>query len=213
MTHHGMAEWIDYLRGLGDEDTRGAMERHLKDGCEACRATVAGLASLSRALKADEAFEPPPGAVRRARAVFSQFRPERVGRLPGVVARLLQDSVGEPLPAGVRGNERASRQALYEAGDMYIDVRIEQRPGQSSVTLVGQLLRLGAGCEPAKRRPIVLTSGRSVLASAASNEHGEFHFDCVPLRQMRLHIPTDDGSEQIEIALGPLMPPSGRRRH
>jgi anti-sigma factor RsiW len=213
MRHHDIAEWIDYVRGLGDPDLRIEMEAHLRAGCPACRETVTGLESLSAELLADEAYEPPPGAVRCARALFSRFHAESVRRLPRVLARLVQDSLGEPLPAGVRGNERASRQALYEVGNLYVDLRVEQRPGRSSVEIVGQMLRREATGEPAWRRPVVLTSGRRVLACVASNEHGEFHFDGVPAGQVRIHIPVDDGSRQIEIALGPLMASAGRRRH
>lgn len=212
MRHHDTHDWIDYLRGLVGPDRRAAMEAHLREGCDACRDTVDCLAALARTVAEDEAFEPPPHVLRCARALFSQFRPERVRALPRLLARLVQDSLLDPVPAGIRGNEAASRQLLYEASGIYIDLRLEQRRGQACVALVGQLLgREGLG-EPIARRPIVLTSGREVVSVVGSNEHGEFHIEYVPAGQMRLHIPVEAGARRIEIGLNALMPRSGAAR-
>ncbi len=209
MRHHDTNDWIDYLRGLVGPDRQAAMEAHLREGCDACRDTVDRLAALARAVAEDEAFEPPPHVVRCARALFSQFRPERVRALPRLLARLVQDSLRDPVPAGIRGDESASRQFLYEANGIYLDLRLEQRRGQASVALVGQLLgREGPG-EPIERRPIVLTSGREVVSMVGSNEHGEFHIEYVPAGQMRLHIPVEAGARRIEIGLNALLPRVG----
>jgi hypothetical protein len=94
---------------------------------------------------------------------------------------------------------------------VFVDVRLEQRPGQSAVALVGQLLRSGSAGTAVARWPVVLTSGRSVLMTTASNEHGEFHLEYQPAGQMRLHIPVEDGLSRIEIELNALMPNAGPR--
>lgn len=211
MIHYDTADWVDYLRGLGEPSHRVAMSQHLRNGCRSCRSTLGRLAAVARHVAADEAFEPPESALRFARALFSQFRPERVCALPRLLARLVQDSLREPLPVGVRGNERASRQALYEAGTMFVDLRLEQRPGRSAVALVGQLLCADDPCVAVARRPVVLTSGPTVLSATASNEHGEFHLDYEPDGVMRLHIPVDEGSRRIEIMLNPLTPDARTR--
>jgi hypothetical protein len=59
---------------------------------------------------------------------------------------------------------------------------------------------------PVARRSVVLTSGREVLTTTVSNEHGEFHLEYDPAGQVRLHIPVEEGARQIEIALNPLLP-------
>lgn len=210
MIHYDMADWVDYLRGLGEPGGRAEMNEHLR-GCVTCQDTLARLTALALRVEADEAFEPPPSAVRRARAVFTQFQPERVCDLPRLLARLVQDSFREPLLAGIRGNERASRQALYEAGRVVVDLRLEQRPGQSAVVLVGQLLYPDEPRALVAKRPIVITSGRQVLGTTASNEHGEFHLEYEPAGQVRLHIPVEEGTRRVEIALNRLMPRSASR--
>ncbi|HEY3381193.1 MAG TPA: hypothetical protein VGK32_05450 [Vicinamibacterales bacterium] len=212
MKHYDLTDGIDYLRGLGGPGRQGAIEGHLMAGCEVCRAMIVRLAALMAQLRADETVEPPVDVIRRARAVFVGFRPERVWGLSRIMARLVQDSLLRPLPAGIRGSERTSRQALYEAGDVYVDLRLEQRPGQPEIALVGQLLCPADVALSVARRPIVLTSGREVLTATSSNEHGEFHLEYIPAGRMRLHIPVEEGARRIEIALNPLMAPIMSRK-
>jgi hypothetical protein len=217
MTHHDMSDWIDYLRGVAEPARRAAMDAHLREGCRACEELLADLRTLAVALAADEALEPPAHVVRWARAVFTRVRPESVCALPRVLARLVHDSLAEPLPAGVRGGDPASRQALFEAGDTFVDLRVERRPGQAAVALVGQLLRehrgdgVGGGLAM-DGRPVVLTADGTILAATASNEHGEFHFEYVPEGRMRLHIPVGDRLARIEIPLNGLTPGGKSRR-
>jgi hypothetical protein len=211
MKHYLFAHWVDYVRGLGEARSRAAMEQHLRDGCERCRTTVGALRELASNLAADARFEPPANVVRCARALFTQFKPERVRSLPRMLARLVQDTLREPLPAGVRGNVRGSRQVLYQAGEVFVDLRLEQRPGDPEVVLVGQLLCPDEAATRAAQ-PIVLTSGQKVLRTAACNEHGEFQMEYAPAGQMRLHIPVEDGSRRVEISLNRLMPGPRRGR-
>ena len=115
------------------------------------------------------------------------------------LARLVQNDLLDPVPAGIRGNEAASRQLLFQASGIYIDLRLEQRRGQACVALVGQLLGRESLGEPIARRPIVLTSGREVVSMVGSNETASFTSNHVPAGQMRLHIPVEAGARRIEI--------------
>lgn len=204
MNHYDLADWIDYLRGLGLADSRAAMDRHLH-GCAECQSALAALSTVSRHVRTDARFDPPDRATRYARAVFAQFRPERVSRLPRLVACLLQDSFRQPLPAGVRGNGRTSRQVLFGAGGILVDLRIEQHPGDPVVALVGQLMSADRSTSTPRGCLIVLTSGREVVTTITGNEYGEFHLEYIPAGRMRLHIPIDDGTRQIEISLDRLL--------
>jgi hypothetical protein len=211
MKHYEIAEWLDFARGVGDQRVRSAMARHVREGCQRCGAIASGLERLGSALAADARFEPPADVVRCARAVFSRFQPAQVVGLPRLLSRLVQDSLNQPLPVGVRGTARASRRALFQAGELFVDLRLEQRPGQPGVTLVGQLLSPDPKGAGAPRRPVVLTSGRRVVWTTATNDHGEFEFEYLPAGQMRLHIPVDEGARRLEISLNGLMPRAGRR--
>jgi hypothetical protein len=204
MRHYDLADWLDYARGLGSTTVREAMARHA-DGCGKCAGTMTSVETVGAALVADEAAEPPPAVVRLARSVFSRFQPSNVVRLPRLLARLIDDGLAQPLAAGVRGHARAMRWVRYEAGEVLVHLRLEQRPGQPEVTLVGQLLEPDAFGLPVPRRPVVITAGRRILAATATNRHGEFLVDCTPARQLLLHIPVDDCARRVEIPLDALL--------
>jgi hypothetical protein len=204
MMHYGLADWLDYARGLGSAPVRHQMASHAA-GCGRCAGTLASVERVGAALVADAAAEPPPGVVHLARAVFSQFQPASVIRLPRLLARLVHDGFAEPLPAGVRGHVPTMRRVRYEAAGVLVDLRLEQRPGQRQVTLVGQLLEPDAFGQPVPRRPVVVTSGRQVLAATATNGHGEFLVDYTPSGQTRLHIPVEGCARRMEIGLNALL--------
>src|SRR5438128_11128320 len=83
-------------------------------------------------------------------------------------ARLLYDSFREPLPAGLRTQQRLSRQYLYQAGDYSLDARLENERGSPRVALVGQLQNRK---QPGRRLasvPVQLLSGKQGLARATT---------------------------------------------
>ena len=94
-----------------------------------------GVAATARG-EAD--YEPPEHAIRYAQAIYSLYRPESVS-FPRLVARLVHDSIREPLPAGMRAQDRLARHALYEAGSYCLDLQLEHQPDSGLVTLIGQL--------------------------------------------------------------------------
>src|SRR5438045_900511 len=115
MKHFDIWEWTDYARGLTDGAHRSAMDAHLSSGCARCARTARTLHSVSAIAGGEAGLEPPEHAIRHAQAVYSLFRPETMS-LPRLIARLVHDSIREPLPAGIRAQARLSRHALYEAG-------------------------------------------------------------------------------------------------
>ena len=123
-------------------------------------------------------------------------------------ARLLYDSFREPLPAGLRTQQRLSRQYLYQAGDYSLDVRLENERGSPRVALVGQIQNRK---QPGKRLgsvPVQLLSGKQVLAQATSNSLGEFQMEYEPSKHLWLYVPVRQAGKQIEV---PLSRPVGRK--
>src|SRR5205807_8103718 len=123
-------------------------------------------------------------------------------------ARLLYDSFREPLPAGLRTQQRLSRQYLYQAGDYSLDLRLENERGSPRVALVGQIQNRK---QPGKRLgsvPVQLLSGKQVLAQATSNSLGEFQMEYEPSKHLRLYVPVRQAGKQIEV---PLSRPVGRK--
>src|SRR5688572_21136116 len=137
MKHFDIWEWADFVRGLGDRGVRSRMQAHQSE-CPRCEKTAGTLRDIVAAARADADYDPPEHAVRYAKAVYALAAPEKV-RLPRLIARLVHDSMREPLPAGIRAQDRVSRRALYEAGGYHLDLQLERQPASGLIVLVGQL--------------------------------------------------------------------------
>jgi len=115
-------------------------------------------------------------------------------------ARLLYDSFREPLPAGLRTQQRLSRQYLYQAGDYSLDLRLENERGSPRVALVGQIQNRK---QPGKRLgsvPVQLLSGKQVLAQATSNSLGEFQMEYEPSKHLRLYVPVRQAGKRVDVS-------------
>ena len=189
MKHFDIDKWTDFIRGLVEDSARVAMERHRASGCRKCRHTADLLHKLVTATRNDSQVRVPDYALRCARAIFFLQQPEKVQILPRIPARLLYDSFREPLPAGVRTQQRLSRQALYQAGDYSLDLRLENETGTCRVTLVGQIQNRKRPSNWLGGVPILLVSGKQILAQAVSNSLGEFQMEYKPSKHLRLYVP------------------------
>src|SRR5437870_3021106 len=189
MNHFDISKWADFVRGLIEESAQVAMERHLASGCRKCRHTAELLRKLVTAARNDSQVQVPDYALRCARANFFLQQPEKVQILPRIPARLLYDSFREPLPTGLRTQQRLSRQALYQAGDYSLDLRLENERGTSRVALVGQIQNRKQAGKRLGSVPVQLLSGKQVLAQATSNSLGEFQMEYKPSKHLRLYVP------------------------
>lgn len=189
MKHFELGEWTDYLRRVTPESQRNAMETHLAEGCRICKRSLDQLSAFSEAALSGAAYQAPDYMVHCAKAIFALQQPEKVHILPRVLARLTYDSFREPLPAGIRSQQRLSRQALYVAGDFRLDLRLEQERGTSSVSLVGQIENRKDPQKKVGQIPVLLASGKEVVAKTLSNHFGEFQFTYLPRTGLRLYVP------------------------
>jgi hypothetical protein len=195
--HFDIAKWTEFVRDSVGEAERAAMQAHLASGCRKCRHTAVLLRKVAAAAHRHSQVQVPDYALRCARAIFLLQQPEKVQILPRISARLLYDSFREPLPAGVRTQQRLSRQALYQAGDYSLDLRLESESGTSRVTLVGQIQNRK---QPGKRLrgvPALLFSGKQVVGQAVSNSLGEFQMEYGATKHLRLYVPVRQAGEQL----------------
>jgi hypothetical protein len=212
MKHFSIWQWVDHARGLSDGLDRAAMDAHLSSGCARCTRTASTFRSVTAIAGGEAGNEPPEHAIRYAQAVYSLFRPEAPS-LPRLLARLVHDSLREPLPAGIRAQAGLSRHALYEAGSYYLDLQLDLPHASGPVTLVGQL---------ADRRspsanvvvPVLLMQQKRVVASTLCDRFGEFQLEYSPARDLRLCLPLREASKRLEIPLNRLTPelPRPQRR-
>lgn len=189
MNHFDVTEWADFARGTVSAEVFAAMEGHLSMGCEKCRRTVEMFQKLVPMARAEATMEVPEFAVHCAKAIAALARPERVEVAPRLGSRLLFDSFLAPMPAGIRSQNRITRQTLYETGDYAVDLRQEYERVSGRVTLVGQIGNRTAPETPVASVPVYLRCGRKVVAHATSNQFGEFQIEYTPQRNLRLDIP------------------------
>lgn len=180
------------------------MQRHLEDGCRKC-AKEAGLwQRVFAAAQRQKIAVPPESAVRTVKSMYAIHGMRTVKRVRGAIAQLLFDSLGAPLPAGVRSTGTSPRQLLYGAGDHRIDVRMEPHSDSDKVSLVGQILDSANPDRGLEEVAVLLLKGRKVLASASTNRFGEFHLHCDLRDRLELRVKLPQGKEVSVRLVDPL---------
>lgn len=212
MKHFSISQWADFVRDLGDRASRSAMEAHLFLPCPPCQRTVKVLRDVAVTARREADYEPPEHAIRCAEAIYSLSRPEKAG-FPRLVARLVHDSLREPLPAGMRAQSSLSRHALYEAGSYYLDLQLEQQRTSGLVTLLGQLADRKKPAASTADVPVWLMDRKRVVTTTFCNRLGEFQLEYAPASRLRLCVPLREARKRLEVSLNSLTPgpPSSSR--
>jgi hypothetical protein len=177
--------WADAVRGLGTAEVNGQFDAHVASGCSECAAAVA-LWKKVRAIASNEpSLAPPDGIVRIAKLQFASVgEPQKSLR---TMARLVFDSLHQPLTAGVRSGASISRQLMFDAEGTVVDLVIDTRQG--TVALVGQVVdKRGAKVAPRQVTVISWTETGQPLAETTANEFGEFHLEFSAQQRLRLSI-------------------------
>jgi hypothetical protein len=204
MKHFDISEWTDFARDVAADADRAAMEAHVSSGCVTCRATLNLVKRVVAGTRADLRSEPPEYVVRCAKAISTLLRPQR-SPLSRLVARLVYDSLRDPIPVGLRAEDRVSRHTLYEAGPFYLDLRLEQERGSPFVTLVGQLTNRQDPDSSLPEAPVLLMAQRDIVAHSVYNRFGEFQMDYPPSRHLRLCVALNPPGKRIELSLDRLV--------
>lgn len=211
MKHLTIWQLADFARGLGDDRMRSDIEAHVL-GCSRCERVVRVLGAVAVTARAEAAFEPPDHVIRYARALYSLHKPEAVG-LTRLIGRLVHDTGLAPVPVGMRAHARPTRHLLYEAGDYFLDVQVEQQSGSRVVNLVGQLAGKNTPQAVATANlPIWLTEGESLLASTVSNPLGEFQLECPQGRNVQLRVPLPAVGKRLDVSLRQVTETAGNGR-
>jgi hypothetical protein len=210
VSHYDITRWIDYVRGLASTKDQHQMSAHLLE-CSECRGEHDLLAKLAIRMQADLQYQVPEYALRNVRALFAQKAQAKKTVLQKLVGHLVFDSLQQPALVGARSTAQGMRHALYEAGDYSVDLQLEEHAGSTRMNMVGQLAVRSQTTSSLDGIPIVLMSGREILAQAVSNEFGEFQLDYEPKRQLKLHVPIQQRRERIELQLGSLVPKTRKR--
>jgi hypothetical protein len=186
------------------------MTRHLSE-CNSCRATHDIFATVAIRMRSDLQYEIPEYVIRNARAIFPANAPAKRTLLQKLTGSLVFDSFQQPALAGARSGTPGMRHTLYEAGDYSLDIRLQEELGSTQVIMVGQLALRSHTSELLDRVPVLLMSGRKVMAEAISNKFGEFQLSYVPNPRLKLRVPILQRKQCIELQLGSMVPKPGKR--
>lgn len=199
--HYEPGEWVDFVRGVVENETRARMQSHLDTGCAECGEQAEFFSQVAQRARADAALQVPEYAVKNAISIYALQRPAEVRLLPRTIARLVYDSFREPLLAGVRGQQRTAHQLMYVAGPYCVDLRLERERGSTRVRLIGQIANRERSARGVAEVPVFLLSRNLVVSKAATNEFGEFAMEYAPRNGLRLFAPIPR-ENHIEIRLG-----------
>ena len=202
MEHFETERWIDFARGLVGEPERAGMDEH-RGHCAACEGQAQVLGRLARTAENEAAYQPPAEVTALATSIFARHKRAALSTTR-VLAKLVYDSLRDPLPAGVRTTDRPA-QVLFEAENYSLDLHLNREwphledPAPRMV-LVGQIADRDDPDVSLAHVPVLLMNGDQVTARGESNAFGEFHLEYQPDPDLTLHIPLASG-KRIEAAL------------
>jgi hypothetical protein len=128
------------------------------------------------------------------------FDSKTIAELTHLPVRLVLDTGNSPVAEGVRRRSVTSRHLLYQAEDLYLDLRLEPESRSSRVSLVGQLVDLRDPLRPVPPVTVLLLSEDEVLAQTRTNGFGELQMDLEPQPLLRLCLALD-GDRLVELPI------------
>ncbi|MGA2269674.1 MAG: hypothetical protein ABSH44_14500 [Bryobacteraceae bacterium] len=205
MKHYGIAQWVDFARGLTPDQEGVVMREHLAAGCLKCRQVRDFCDKLARICLVLAPYRAPEAAVRNARAIFPIRWPDRPTRAVRIPIDLIYDSFLVPAPAGMRASWQVGWQALYRAGDCSLDLRIEPELQSSRAAVIGQISNHTLPGTEMANIPVCLRSGRLVVAETLSNRFGEFQMEYEQQGRLQLCVYLDGGARCIQVPVKKLV--------
>ena len=205
MKHYGIAQWVDFARGVTLEQEGRTMREHLATGCLECGPFAEFCDKLARVCLALAPYRAPEAAVRNARAIFPMRWPDRPKGAVRIPVESIYDSFLVPVAAGMRASWQVGWQGLYRAGDCSLDLRIEPELQSSRAAVIGQISNHTVPETEMANIPICLRSGRMVVAETLSNRFGEFQMEYEQQGRLQLCIYLDGGARRIQLPLKKLV--------
>jgi len=200
MQHFSEQAWADFVRGISESQTKATLDSHLARGCSDCRATSDVWNRVQTAVANEKIYTPSDSAVRMVKLEFAASSLESTS----VLATLLFDTLGQPLPAGIRSGAAVTRQLVYGAEGLTVDLRLDTQAHSGKIGVFGQVLD--------QRHSRVSLSGVSIalwtqkgqpFMQVSPNEAGEFQLEVDARDDLRLLIDVA-GRKTIRIPLAGL---------
>jgi hypothetical protein len=190
--HYSIERWADFARGIVQGREAAEMQAHLSAGCAPCNRTASLFSRVAAVTKGRE-LSVPQYIVHQATSIMAL-----AGRgsesVATKLAKLVFDSFLQPLPAGVRSTAQLCQQALFEAENILVDVRVE-REGEN-VMLTGQVSDRQAPTRSAADLTVTI-DGAEGRREIRTNSYGEFQTVFHPESDSTLWITGPEGSQIV----------------
>jgi hypothetical protein len=106
-----------------------------------------------------------------------------------IMARLVFDTLGQPLTAGIRSAAATARQLVYEAEGLTVDVRLDAQSQSKTVLAIGQILDKRMPLIPSTEASVTLWTEKGLpLVETRPNQFGEFHLEFEAQDNLRLSV-------------------------
>src|SRR5690242_12455110 len=120
-THFNDEIWADYVRSLSDAGDASAIERHLHDQCPTCLRSFRLWQALAEYAAGEARIDIPAPNLRASRAVYVEWYRRHSLPTRARMARLIFDSLLQPLPAGIRSAGASPRRIVATLGSWSVD--------------------------------------------------------------------------------------------
>ena len=118
----------------------------------------------------------PPPRSGTPRSYFFSFRLTLKESADVRILRHVFDSCYLGALNGIRGSGTAPRQLMYNSYSVFIDLRVEQKPGSDWIALSGQVVDAQLPDGILEEIPVLLISKGDTELETTTNQFGEFNF-------------------------------------
>lgn len=108
-----------------------------------------------------------------------------------VECELLFDSEDQSAGSGLRNSVIATRQLLFRIGSVFVDIEVGRETDSNRASLIGQMLDSSSPGHPPAGIRIALLDRNRPVASASSNDHGEFRLQFAVKDNLKLSVELD----------------------
>ena len=194
MKHFRLDDWVDFVRSCVEAEKQASMKSHLSE-CSRCVALATLLRNVVSAAARNDERSIPEHETHMAKTLFL-LQPLNAVEIQRGRCGLLFDSFREPLPAGMRSLGRISRHIVYEGGKYCVDLRHEYDENTRLTRLVGQISDRTEPRSGVVGTPVLLMSGKQIVARQSTNEFGEFQMEYALIPNLRLVVPMERGQPE-----------------
>lgn len=157
-----------------------------------CLETVNTWATIVEFARRELFYEPPAAAVRNAESYFFPFSLALRESAGFSILRHVFDSFDLGALEGIRGSGNAPRQLMYNSDSVFIDLRVEQKPGSDWVALTGQVMDAQLTEGILEEIPVLLFDKRDTELQTTTNRFGEFNFSFKAIERPGLRLSIKD---------------------